>query len=56
MDELRILESAARNPQKLDVQVARRILARLRRLAENFENFRAETLASNCSFSSCVWR
>ncbi len=47
MYELRILESAARDLQKLDAQIARRILARLRWLAENFDNLRPEALAGN---------
>ena len=45
--ELRMLESAARDLQKLDVQIARRILARLRWLAENFDNIRPEALTGD---------
>ncbi|MEO8498470.1 MAG: hypothetical protein ABI614_25685 [Planctomycetota bacterium] len=44
MYELRILDLAARDLQKLDTQIARRILARLRWLAENFDNIRPEAL------------
>lgn len=47
MYELRILQSAVRDLQKLDAQVARRILARSRWLAENFDNLRPEALAGD---------
>ena len=47
MYELRILESAAGDLKKLDAQIARRVLARLRWLAENFENLRPQALAGD---------
>jgi mRNA interferase RelE/StbE len=45
--ELRILDPAVRDLEKLDGQVARRILARLRWLSENFDNLRPEALAGD---------
>ncbi len=47
MYELRMLESAVRDLQNLDAQIARRILARLRWLAENFDHLRPEALAGD---------
>jgi mRNA interferase RelE/StbE len=45
--ELRILESATRDLEKLNAQIARRILARLRWLATNFENVHPEALTGD---------
>ena len=47
MYELRLLESATRDLQKLDANIARRILARLRWLTENFDNIRPESLTGD---------
>ena len=45
MYELRILPAAARDLQKLDANIGRRILARLRWLAQNFDDIRPEALS-----------
>jgi len=47
--ELRFLDAATRDLEKLDTQITRRILARLRWLAANFDDIRPETLTGDLS-------
>ncbi len=47
MYRTRILEAAARDLARLDAAIARRIIARIRWLAENIENIRPEALTGD---------
>ena len=47
MYQVRILEEAARDLAKMDTAVARRIVARIRWLAENLEDVQPEVLTGN---------
>jgi mRNA interferase RelE/StbE len=47
MYQIRILEAATRDLTKLDAAIARRIVNRMRRLAENLDEIKPEALTGN---------
>ncbi|OGG54116.1 MAG: addiction module antitoxin [Candidatus Handelsmanbacteria bacterium RIFCSPLOWO2_12_FULL_64_10] len=49
MYEVRILDAAARELAQIDKPVGRRIVARIRWLAENLDNIKLEALTGNLS-------